>query len=209
MRTIAYAAERSRSMLQSQVGSMEDWLNTLELKVAVEVLAPSNISRATQLLNKTNQFNLATRRLTETELLEWASQSNRRIWTFRVSDRFGESGLTGLISVEHIGSEAFIRDFVLSCRVFGRRVEDVMLGIVSDWASATNLTRIVADFIPSPKNKPCLEFLQKSGAAISDGHSFYWDTWAKPFASPSHITIIRAVTPESSRAESIATASSP
>src|SRR5262249_28309320 len=99
-RTRLYVEERKRDQLQTEVGSVEDSLKSLELTVRAEPLGKTNLTRATQLLNKTNQLNLTTRRMTDAELLEWTARPDRAFWTIQVSDRFGNAGLTGLLGIE-------------------------------------------------------------------------------------------------------------
>jgi len=188
-RTRLYITERQRSELKSQVGSLEDWLKTLRVSVAFEPLSGSNLARATQLLNKTNQMNLSTRRMTESELFLWASHPQRTLWTVSVTDRFGSSGLTGLLSVERDGTTARIVDFVLSCRVMGRKVEEAMAAAAVAQAKAWSLRRVEARYQPTAKNMPCLEFWQRSGFAVNgDASVFEWQTQrAYPF--PEALTV--------------------
>jgi hypothetical protein len=80
--------------------SLEEWLNTFGIQVKIEALNENNLRRAAQLLNKTNQMNLSTRRLSEEDFLDWSQQEGNKVWTFRVSDRFTDSGLTGIVSLE-------------------------------------------------------------------------------------------------------------
>jgi FkbH-like protein len=168
-----YATERQRQSARAVASSVEEWLRSLEIAVQVEPLNRGNLARATQLLNKTNQMNLRTRRLTEAELREWAEESGRAAWTVRVADRFGDYGLTGLVSVESGEDAARLADFVLSCRVFGRKIEETMIHIASVWARQAGLTTLEAHFSPTPKNKPCLEFFeQRSGFARSEDGVF-------------------------------------
>jgi FkbH-like protein len=162
-RTKLYASERERTALRAQVSDFNEWLISLELTIKVEKLNPANLQRAVQLLNKTNQMNLATRRMTESEMMAWAAQPGCKVWTFRVSDRLGDSGLTGLASVEVLGTQACIADFLLSCRVMGRKVEETMLHVAVKHAHAAGATEILAEYIPTAKNQPCLEFWSRSG----------------------------------------------
>ena len=120
-RTTMYLSENKRRELKKTVTSLEEWLTRLDIRVQVEELHPANLQRATQLLNKTNQMNLSTRRLSETELMAWAEQDPHRLWTLRVSDKFGDAGLTGIVSLEIQDRRAQIVDFILSCRVLGRK----------------------------------------------------------------------------------------
>lgn len=162
-RTKMYVTERQRQSFKSKVGSLDEWLKTLGIKVKVEELSEVNLQRTAQLLNKTNQMNLTTRRMTESELIKWVRQDNHKIWTFRVSDKFGDSGLTGIISLEVDNKIGRIVDFVLSCRVIGRKTEETMLYVVINYAQSIGLNEIYAKYIPTPKNKHCLEFWEKSG----------------------------------------------
>jgi FkbH-like protein len=162
-RSALYAVERARRDSQQQAVSLDEWLESLQLRVTVEPLNDANLARASQLLNKTNQMNLATRRLTENELRDWSRGGDRSFLTFRVADAFGDSGLTGLASLEREGSRGRVVDFVLSCRVIGRKVEETMIHALFEQARSWGLEEIQAQYVPTPKNKPCLDFWLKSG----------------------------------------------
>jgi FkbH-like protein len=175
LRTQMYQQERAREQLQQQLGSVDDWLKSLEIKVKAEPLAPGNLTRAAQLLNKTNQLNLTTRRLTDAELMEWTRGPNRSFWAVSVSDRFGDAGLTGLVSLEVDGESATVVDYVLSCRVMGRRVEETMVHMLVTAAKAAGARTLTAKLLPTKKNKPCLTFWQKSGFDSPEENVFRWD----------------------------------
>jgi FkbH-like protein len=173
-RTEMYAAEREREKLRGNVGSLDDWLLSLGLRVRVEALTNATLTRTTQLLNKTNQLNLSTRRLTEPELLDWSRAEGHSLWTLTVSDRLGDAGLTGIISLQREGLVGRIVDFVLSCRVMGRRVEETMVYLAVDAARRMSLTQVVAELVPTAKNRPCLEFWQRSGFHAETPTLFTW-----------------------------------
>ena len=174
-RTKMYAEERQRDSLQKQVGSIDEWLKSLEIKVRAEPLAPGNVVRATQLLNKTNQLNLSTRRLSEAELTAWAAAPGHGLWVVSVSDRFGDAGLTGIVSIEVEGSTARIVDYVLSCRVMGRKVEETLLHMAVTAAFGAGASVIEAHYLKTAKNKPCLSVFKSSGFAASDDDVFRWN----------------------------------
>jgi len=171
-RTKSYVTGREREASRKQAGSLDDWLLGLGIMVTVEPLSQANLRRATQLLNKTNQFNLATRRLTEPELDSWAAQAGRGMWTFRVSDKFGDAGLTGLASLEKRGTTAHVVDFLLSCRVLGRKVEETMVAWLVARAAELGAVEMRADFIATAKNKPVLDFWRRSGFECVSEKSF-------------------------------------
>jgi FkbH-like protein len=187
---LLYGSEKKRDALLTQVSSVEEWLKGLQIRVRAEPLGPANLARTAQLLNKTNQMNLSTRRLADAELLEWAKGSGRSLWAVTVADRFGDGGLTGIVSLEPEGSGGRIVDFVLSCRVMGRKVEEAMLHLVVTEAARRGLSSVEAHYLPTPKNKPCLAFFQGCGFSNSDGERFAWDV-RRPFPVPEAITFER------------------
>src|SRR5690606_37766846 len=129
-------------------------------KVAAEDAGGQNFARVLQLLNKTNQMNLATRRVTEPEFRAWLAGPDRKSWCFRVSDRLGDSGITGLLSIEEVGRVAEVRDFLLSCGVMGRKIEETMLHVAVDYARSRGLREVRLAYEPTPRNQPCLDFLK-------------------------------------------------
>lgn len=182
------AAERSRRASAAASGTVDEWLQSLDVRVTVEPLDARNLDRATQLLNKTNQMNLSTRRLTAADLSAWAAAPDRLVLTFRVADRFGDSGLTGLVGLQFAGSEARLVDFLLSCRVMGRRVEETMLHVAIAHARRGGAAILTADLIATPRNGPCLEFFKRSGLSSAGATRFTWDT-ASPYACPAAVTV--------------------
>src|SRR4051794_5936939 len=114
----------------------------------VAPVTSTTLARAAQLLNKTNQMNLSTRRLSEQELLVWAQTPGRNLWTVSVSDRFGDAGLTGIVSVEAEGSVTRIVDYLLSCRVMGRKIEEAMVHVAVETARLSGATSVEARLLP-------------------------------------------------------------
>jgi FkbH-like protein len=187
-RTKLYITERSREELKTRVGSMDDWLRCLRITVQVQELNRANLQRATQLLNKTNQMNLTTRRMTADELDRWANEANHRLWTFSVFDKIGASGLTGILSLEVEYRVGRIVDFVLSCRVMGRKVEEAMIYTAVTRAKDAGVDRVCAELIPTPKNTPCLHFLKRSGFVEQRENVFVWQVHDR-YPHPGVITI--------------------
>ena len=176
-RAAMYAEERQRREERGPQ-DLEAWLATLGVRVEGEPLSERNLPRSAQLLNKTNQFNLTSRRLTAAELADWARGGNQ-VWAFRVRDRFGDSGLSALASLALDGPRAVIVDFLLSCRVMGRRVEEAMLAWLVRCARAAGARQVAATYRPTPRNRPCLEFWQRSGFSREGGERFTWDPSAE------------------------------
>jgi FkbH-like protein len=190
-RTALYLSENQRQDLKKSVRSLEEWLRHLAIRVQIEKLHPANLQRATQLLNKTNQMNLSTRRMSEAELMAWAEQKHRLLWTLRVSDRFGDAGLTGIVSLEIQDRKAQIVDFVLSCRVLGRKIEETMLSKAIDYAQALEVEEVYARYIATSKNKPCLDFFKSLAPRFQQQGEFFIRNVEHPFPLPEHIELVQ------------------
>jgi FkbH-like protein len=187
-RTELYASERKRGEIRQLAASMDEWLRSLEITVAVQELGAQNRLRATQLFNKTNQMNLSTRRMGEMELAAWSSLPGNHLWVFRVSDRHGDSGLTGISSLSLNGKRAQVVDFILSCRVMGRRVEETMVHWLVVQARKLGAAEVMAEYLPTEKNRPCREFWERSGFSRNGENTFIWDA-SRPYPLPEFISL--------------------
>ena len=185
-RTQMYTADKSRRELQGE--SMEIWLEQLGTKVVVEAVGKSNIARVEQLFNKTNQLNLTTRRLSRNEIQVWAKSPSRKIFACSVSDKFGDLGLTGIISVEIENGDAQITDYILSCRVMGRKVEETLIYLAVVYAREMSAKRIVANYMNTDRNAPTLKVFKASGLVESKPNQFTWDC-TNSFPKPESVTI--------------------
>lgn len=188
-RTEMYVADRKRKDLQGTVGTLQDWLHSLDMRVSIAPMKKDNLQRTAQLLNKTNQMNLSTRRLTESELDVWADQAGNALWTLRVSDRFGDAGLTGIVSVSQQGDVLHLVDFILSCRVFGRQIEQLMLQVAVSEAARRKCKEVWANYLPTAKNKPTLEFLEQSGMDRAGGDTLFRWPVERECHVPSHLHV--------------------
>jgi predicted enzyme involved in methoxymalonyl-ACP biosynthesis len=193
LRAEQYAAERRRREAADVLGggaggagpgkgtgtdpaSLAAYLSSLELCATVRRLAAGDVARAAQLTQKTNQFNLTTRRRTEAEVEALRNDPGFRLYVLEVSDRFGDYGLTGLLFVcsgsgEGDGSFA-IDTLLLSCRVLGRGVETALLKAAVDDLMAGGATRLSGRFVPSAKNAPASGFFLAHGFRQLDAPSF-------------------------------------
>jgi FkbH-like protein len=186
-RTELYHLEWERKELRKTTQTFDEWIEKLQTRTVIEPLNSHNQDRALQLLNKTNQMNLSTRRLMDSELQAWANAPQNRFWTLRVMDRFGDAGLVGLMSLAIEGDHGRITDFVLSCRVMGRKIEAAMLHQLLVQAKKLGLSFVEANYIPTKKNEPCLKFFESSGSEMH-GNLFKWNM-KQDFQPPQHITI--------------------
>lgn len=166
-RTEMYQAERGRKEALEGSSDIENWLSSLGIEVRIAPLCRDSLPRAAQLLNKTNQFNLSLRRLEEDRFWAWAGESGNAVFTFQVSDRFGDFGLTGLTSISLAGTEARLVDFVMSCRVMGKRIEEVLLAYSLVQAKAAGADHLVASPVDGPRNGPAKSFFAEK-CSIND-----------------------------------------
>lgn len=165
-RTQMYQAERGRKETLDMTGDLDSWLKSLNIEVRAAPLKQESLPRAAQLLNKTNQFNLSLRRLDEKTFWEWSQEPTNEAYTFHVSDRFGDFGLVAVASFAVIGSEAKIVDFVMSCRVMGKKVEEALLGYTVNRAQSAGAARCIAPPVDGPRNQPAKTFFAAKFADV-------------------------------------------
>ena len=163
LRVQMYKTEKDRQAAKATMGSIDEWLSSLETVVTVNNLTDLNVDRVVQMLNKTNQMNLSTRRMTKEEFLLWVTNSYAEVWVFNVQDKFGDSGIVGLVTAVVEDDSIRIVDFLLSCRVMNRMVEESMAYVVVKHAKDNDIKNIIAKYVPTPKNGPCLTFWKRSG----------------------------------------------
>ena len=134
-------------------------------------------------------MNLSTRRMPENSLFEWAFNENVQVFVFNVSDKFGAYGLTGLASIEIEKQDAYLKDFILSCRVMGKGVETAMLHHVSVVSQNMGANQLISEYIKTPKNLPCEEFFRNSKMEENaGGNTFSW-VLNKPYPKPDNMKI--------------------
>lgn len=165
-RTRMYLADRERMESKDLARDIESWLESLDICVRASELSKDSLPRAVQLFNKTNQFNLALRRMEEQRLWDWCLEENRAAFVFSVSDKFGDLGLVALTSIEIDGKKGSIVDFVMSCRAMGKRVEDAILAYTIAQARRHGATLIYAEPFEGPRNQPAREFFRKKLSSV-------------------------------------------
>ena len=158
-RTAMYVAERQRKNKKTKT-SKSNWLLDLKTEIKISTLTDENISRVSQLFNKTNQLNLSTRRLNVNEIKKWNSERNNSILTFSVSDCFGDLGLVGIVKFTIEEDKGIISDFILSCRAMGREVEQSMFYVAANQLLEKKVHSIEAVYSPTDRNRPTLDILQ-------------------------------------------------
>jgi FkbH-like protein len=172
VRSNLYQSESKRTKLKQEIKSVPDWIKTLSLSVTIENIKNENTPRAIQLLNKTNQMNLSTRRLNEKEFNNWLKIKSNNLWTIRASDKFGDYGIIGILGISINKTTATLVDFVLSCRVVGRYIEESMIEFLKEFCKKKKITTINGQYIKTKKNSLCYHFFNKLKFIDSSKHSF-------------------------------------
>ena len=155
-RARSYAANAERRVALAAATDMPGYLTGLEMTLTARPIGPAELARATQLINKTNQFNLTTRRYSETEVAALAAGPDTLALQGRLVDRFGDNGLISIVlarpDAAWPGDALLIDIWLMSCRVLGRGVEAASLGVLAARAAALGKTTLVGEYRPTSKN---------------------------------------------------------
>lgn len=144
--------------------SIDSYLKSLEMEIQISENDICNIERISQLTQKTNQFNLTTKRYTETEIKNFMNSKTHNVFSFNVSDKFGKNGLTAVVIIELQDFEnAKIDSFLMSCRIIGRNIEYFICEYVINFLKEKNIFLIHSDFHKTIKNSQVSDFFDKCG----------------------------------------------
>lgn len=187
------AAETARA---DSIGSIEDYYRDLAMELTVAPVEKATLARTAELIRKTNQFNVTTVRHSEAEVAKRSEDPRWIVATFRVTDRFGDNGIVGVVMAEQIGEIVDVDTLLMSCRVIGRTVETAMLAYLCDEARRRGAKAIRARIVPTAKNIPVRSLFSEhqftkvdedaSGTTkwqlrLDDG-CVVWPTWFKRVA---------------------------
>lgn len=150
-KTNQYAANVSRKQFEEEIGNFEDYLKNLGTK-AERVEPERHTERLTQLVNKTNQFNLTTKRYTQAQIEELVRDTGKEVYLYSISDRFGDSGIVAAGIVDLSGEIPVLEEFVMSCRVMGRRVEHALVEDMERDLRQRGFQRLRGIYLPTSKN---------------------------------------------------------
>lgn len=193
MRMAQYQAIGKRQAMRNAATSLEEYLYSLALQFTIELLKPEVVSRLVQMFNKTNQFNLTTRRYQTADVERFLKSDEYRVYTLEVSDRFVDHGLVGTAVVRVEPNQWRIDSLLMSCRVMGLTIEQAFLArLCQDGLEAGAMT-LLGEFIPSKKNHPVKDFYSQNGFTLKsdDGGHQCWEYELASFKvkSPPWITM--------------------
>lgn len=163
-RTEMYQANQARQDALSEAGDLDGFLSSLEMKMSFETVDPQNLNRVTQLINKTNQFNLTTRRHSLSDVLGMVEDHNCFPYQVKLLDRFGDNGTISVIICREEDPGIWeIDTWLMSCRVLKRQVEDAALNTLVELAKARGVSSLRGRFSPTGRNGMVSEFFPTMG----------------------------------------------
>ena len=178
-RTDFYRTQVRRDQEKAKFSSVDDFLRSLEMEASVARFDPRSLARAAQLVQRSNQFNLTTRRYNEAECAAFMRDAQGCLpITVSLKDKFGDHGLIGVIILKFLERKAVIDSWIMSCRVLQRGVEGLCMNRVFEFARARGLETVEGEFIPTPKNSMVRDFYPLMGfkpASSEPGGRTVWE----------------------------------
>jgi FkbH-like protein len=162
-RVMEYKAQAQRNEQAASTANRDEFLTSLGIICTFQSALLAPLARTVQLLAKTNQFNLTTRRHSAAEVEKFASTTGGQAVVVRVRDRYGDAGAVGLALAQTQGDLCRIDSLLLSCRVIGRGIETALLAYLCEQAARDGAKRLIGEFIATKKNSLCAEFYPENG----------------------------------------------
>jgi FkbH-like protein len=159
-----YQDNSRRIVLQQQVGDLNSYLDSLEMEITFAPFDETGRTRIAQLISKSNQFNLTTRRYSEAEVAQIQQDPSCFSLQARLQDVFGDNGMISVIICRHVDRDTLEFDtWLMSCRVLGRRVEEVTLDEVISYAAQQGYRKLIGRYIPTERNALVKDHYEKLG----------------------------------------------
>lgn len=163
-----YKAESRRKLAYNSATGLEDYLKSLQIEIHIHEMCDSEIPRVVQLINKTNQFNLTTVRYSQNEIEELMVDPTKKIFVACSRDKYGENGLVSVLILSETLCEITIDTFLMSCRVMGRRIENVLMDEILNLYSKKEYVN--SEYIATSKNEPVRNLYESMGFELIDSN---------------------------------------
>ncbi len=168
-RTALYAGNQARETLRGQATDLEGYLRGLEMRLVWRRFDAVGLPRIVQLINKSNQFNLTTKRYTDEDIRAVMEDPAAIGLQLRLLDRFGDNGVIAiLIGRMQPDGGLEIDTWLMSCRVLGRQVEPTTLNLLAEQAAALGATRLIGRYLPTKKNAMVKDHYAKLGFTVTE-----------------------------------------
>lgn len=172
-KTKQYKAKAKREREKENYLSFDDYLKSLEIELSIAQVTNLTIERAAQMTQKTNQFNLTTHRYTQDDIQAFLNRK-MPVYTLRVSDKFGDNGITALMIIDIKDQQATIDTLLMSCRVLGKQIEfEFVKYVLNDFFKNYKVDSITAYYLPTLKNVQVADFYDRVGFE-NLGHGRYF-----------------------------------
>jgi FkbH-like protein len=165
-RTDQYRSEAQRKALASSITDMASYLESLQMEAVISEFTPVDVPRLSQLINKSNQFNLTTCRRSEAEVISVMNDKNFISYSMRLKDRFGDHGLISIVIGEKSGETMKVDTWLMSCRVLKRQVEEEVLNELVRLAGLKGCRSLLGTYLPTPKNEMVRDFYGRMGFTL-------------------------------------------
>ena len=162
-----YTDNAKRVELQANIGSIDDYLRSLNMNISFSAFDAGGRARIAQLINKSNQFNLTTRRYTEAEIDTLIDDNQAFTMQIRLEDVFGDNGMISAIICRAMGDDWAIDTWLMSCRVLGRKVEEAALQQLIHFGKVRGIKRLIGLYRPTERNSIVAEHYAKLGFTAS------------------------------------------
>lgn len=187
-----YKLEKKRQELDRNVSNIDEFVKSLQVTIEIEPANEFSIPRISQLSQKTNQFNMTTRRYLEEDIIRFNSSKEYLVLSAKVIDKFGDYGLTGVLIIQKKDQAWLIDTFLLSCRVLGRKVEESILSHLIKEAKKQKIPKVIGQFIKTDRNTPAENFYKNNYFTfvnkISDVETWEFDC-ALEYGYPKYVKI--------------------
>ena len=160
-KTEQYKANAARVQAEHSFTDFSTFLESLDIQITIEAANEFNIPRIAQMTQKTNQFNLTTKRYTDADVKGFLSRG-WKIWCISVADRFGDNGITGCIMI----NDEEIDTFLLSCRILGKGIEKAFIKKIMALLKDSGASSVKAAYLPTAKNAHVKNFWEECGFAL-------------------------------------------
>lgn len=164
-KTEQYKANINRIQEKKKFTDMGTYLASLEMEITVTKANEFNIPRIAQMTQKTNQFNLTTKRYRDTDIRNLIDQK-WSVYCISVKDKFGDNGITGAIILEPVSNGIKIDTLLLSCRILGKGIETVFIHFILNQLHECGVTKVYADYYPTPKNAQVSDLYDRMGFEV-------------------------------------------
>jgi FkbH-like protein len=162
-RSHLYKDNSRRLELKNKIESIDDYLEELDMTIEIDNFNDSSLTRVTQLINKTNQFNLTAKRYTFQQVKDLSINKNFLTIQARVTDRFGDNGIIAILIAELKNNSFNIDTWLMSCRVLSRKIEDVLFDELTAYAKKKKIKTIEGMYVKTEKNSLVKDHYQKFG----------------------------------------------